>query len=69
MENPAHSFNPDSDNIRQKSNPPNRALRFLSWFCREDYIEEIEGDLVELFECQQEGSLVSRKSQTKKSVN
>lgn len=33
-----------------KSNPPKRALNFLRWFCREDYIEEIEGDLTELFE-------------------
>ncbi len=24
-------------------------LRFLRWFCREDYIEEIEGDLAEIF--------------------
>ena len=30
--------------------PPKYALRFLRWFCREDYIEEIEGDLIELFE-------------------
>lgn len=30
--------------------PPKRALRFLQWFCRDDYIEEIEGDLTELFE-------------------
>ena len=30
-------------------NPPRRALDFLRWFCREDYIDEIEGDLTELF--------------------
>lgn len=30
--------------------PPKLPLRFLRWFCREDYLEEIEGDLVELFE-------------------
>ncbi|PHN05277.1 ABC transporter permease [Flavilitoribacter nigricans] len=30
--------------------PPKNALRFLRWFCREDYLEEIEGDLIELFE-------------------
>src|SRR5690349_12127377 len=29
--------------------PPKRAIAFLRWFCREDYIEEIEGDLTELF--------------------
>lgn len=32
--------------------PPKRALKFLRWFCREDFIEEIEGDLIELFEVQ-----------------
>ncbi len=30
--------------------PPKRALAFLRWFCREDYLEEIEGDLTEVFE-------------------
>jgi len=30
-------------------NPPKRALKFLRWFCREDYIEELEGDLTEIF--------------------
>ena len=30
--------------------PPPKALKFLRWFCREDYLEEIEGDLTELFE-------------------
>jgi len=33
-----------------KPQPPKRALRFLHWFCREDYLEEFEGDLIELFE-------------------
>jgi putative ABC transport system permease protein len=33
-----------------KPHPPNRPLRFLRWFCREDYLEEIEGDLTEVFE-------------------
>ena len=36
--------------------PPHRALRFLRWFCREDHLEEIEGDLVEVFEKQYEKS-------------
>lgn len=45
-------MNPDSDNIWQKINPPKGSLKFLRWFCREDYLEEIEGDLVELFEKQ-----------------
>ncbi|MCB0376691.1 MAG: hypothetical protein KDD04_12300, partial [Sinomicrobium sp.] len=30
--------------------PPKRALRFLRWFCRPDYLEEIEGNLLELYE-------------------
>jgi putative ABC transport system permease protein len=29
--------------------PPKKAIAFLRWFCREDYIEEIEGDLTEVF--------------------
>ncbi|MDN5213452.1 ABC transporter permease [Fulvivirgaceae bacterium BMA12] len=33
-----------------KANPPKTALKFLRWFCREDYLEEIEGDLIELYE-------------------
>lgn len=35
-----------------KPQPPKNALRFLRWFCREDYLEEIEGDLIEVFEQQ-----------------
>lgn len=30
--------------------PPKWAIRFLRWYCREDYLEEIEGDLRELYE-------------------
>ena len=33
-----------------KRQPPKYPLRFLRWFCREDFIDEIEGDLIELFE-------------------
>jgi putative ABC transport system permease protein len=33
-----------------KQDPPKWPLRFLRWFCREEYLDEIEGDLVELFE-------------------
>ena len=36
--------------------PPKRTLRFLRWFCREDFLEEIEGDLIEIFEKQHEVS-------------
>jgi len=32
-----------------KLTPPKRLLQFLRWFCREDYLDEIEGDLTELF--------------------
>ena len=35
-------------------NPPKKALAFLRWFCREDYLEEIEGDLTEVFRKQYE---------------
>lgn len=34
--------------------PNKTALKFFRWFCRKDYLEEIEGDLVELFEKQYE---------------
>lgn len=30
--------------------PPKYALRFLRWFCREEHLEEIEGNLMEIFE-------------------
>ena len=33
-----------------KITPPKYALKFLRWFCREDYVDEVEGDLIELFE-------------------
>ena len=39
-----------------KIQPPKKALKFLRWFCREDYLEEIEGDLIEIFEIQVENS-------------
>ena len=32
--------------------PPKKIISFLRWFCREDYLEEIEGDLTEVFEKQ-----------------
>ena len=32
--------------------PPKYALRFLRWFCREDFLDEIEGDVIELYEKQ-----------------
>jgi len=30
--------------------PPERILRLLRWFCKDDFLEEIEGDLHELFQ-------------------
>lgn len=33
--------------------PPFWALRFLRWFCRREYLEDIEGDLVERFRIRQ----------------
>jgi putative ABC transport system permease protein len=33
---------------------PRKALVFLRWFCREDYLSEIEGDLTELFQLRAE---------------
>ena len=36
--------------------PPKRALQFLRWFCRADYLEEIEGNLIEIFEKQYQNS-------------
>lgn len=35
---------------------PNRALRFLRWFCRVDFLDEIEGDIIELYELRSEKS-------------
>jgi putative ABC transport system permease protein len=29
--------------------PPKSVLKFLRWFCREDYLDEVEGNLVEIF--------------------
>lgn len=38
------------------THPPKMALNFLHWFCQEEYLEEIEGNMVELFEQQYEES-------------
>ncbi|WP_421764161.1 ABC transporter permease [Ekhidna sp.] len=29
--------------------PPKWPLKFLRWFCKEDYLDEIEGDIIELY--------------------
>ena len=39
-----------------KPRPPKHVLNFLRWFCRADYLEEIEGNLLELYEQQFEES-------------
>ena len=39
-----------------KVQPPKRALQFLRWFCREDYLDEIEGDLTEVYNKQYHNS-------------
>jgi len=39
-----------------KPYPPYWPLRFLRWFCREDFIDEIEGDLTEIYHHQYEES-------------
>ncbi|MEQ8574242.1 MAG: permease prefix domain 2-containing transporter, partial [Fulvivirga sp.] len=33
-----------------KQHPPKLPLRFFRWFCNPDFIEDIEGDLLERFE-------------------
>jgi len=33
-----------------KPKPPARARRFLTWYCRMDVLEEVQGDLDEAFE-------------------
>jgi putative ABC transport system permease protein len=40
-----------------RTTPPKYALKFLRWFCREDFLDEVEGDLTELFEKQYQNSL------------
>ena len=37
-------------------NPPKRAVQFLRWFCHEDCLEEIEGDLTEVYNKQYDTS-------------
>ncbi|MEM7297106.1 MAG: ABC transporter permease [Bacteroidota bacterium] len=39
--------------------PPKWALGFLRWYCREEYLDEIEGDLFEMFHVRSRNSLHS----------
>jgi len=41
------------------NHPPKWALKFLRWFCREDYLPEIEGDLFELYNLRTKKSIRS----------
>ncbi|GAB5409797.1 MAG: ABC transporter permease [Balneolaceae bacterium] len=41
--------------------PPKVALNFLRWFCKKEFIEEIEGDLIEVFEKECESSVFKAK--------
>ncbi|MCB0664308.1 MAG: ABC transporter permease [Saprospiraceae bacterium] len=41
----------------KRPKPPKRPLRFLRWYCRPDLLEEIEGDLCELFQIRATESL------------
>ena len=45
------------------TSPPRKPLAFLRWFCREDYLEEIEGDLTEVF--RKEHTVEPRKAKLK----
>src|SRR3989337_2322922 len=40
-----------------RTTPPKYVLKFLRWFCREDFLDEVEGDLTELFEKQYQNSI------------
>ncbi|MGD1890604.1 MAG: ABC transporter permease [Cyclobacteriaceae bacterium] len=49
--------------MNRHPSPPKKALRFLRWFCRDDYLEEIEGNLLELYEQQYEESSAKARRQ------
>ena len=46
-----------------KPSPPHWPLCFLRWFCREDFIDEIEGDLIEIYFLDYEKSPAKAKRQ------
>lgn len=37
-------------NLKKTIGPPKLALKFLQWYCKPEYLEEIEGDVFELFD-------------------
>ncbi|MEM9674490.1 MAG: ABC transporter permease [Cyclobacteriaceae bacterium] len=49
--------------MNKQLKPPRQALRFLRWFCREDFLEEIEGNLLELYEQQYKESSAQARRQ------
>src|SRR5882762_5374890 len=42
--------------MNDPKSPPKLPLQFLRWFCREDFIDEIEGNVVEIFEKENESN-------------
>ena len=48
---------------RQKKSPPKWAVRFLEWYCKPELLEEIQGDIYELFDkrIQQLGPKMARR--------
>ncbi len=41
--------------LRKPYNPPRFADRFLSWFCKDELLEEVKGDLHEFYELESQG--------------
>ena len=50
--------------MEQKNTPPKWLLQFFRWFCHPDFVEDIEGDLIERFErtAQSNGLKVAKKA-------
>ena len=48
--NPRISGSSISHMKRQKEYPPNWAIQFLEWYCKPELLEEIQGDIFELFD-------------------
>lgn len=45
---------------KQRPSPPSWSTKFLAWFLKEDYYEDVQGDLEEEFQLKAEGSNVIR---------
>ncbi|MEO9869203.1 FtsX-like permease family protein [Ekhidna sp.] len=48
---------------KQRSSPPSWATRFLAWFLKEDYYEDVQGDLEEEFQLKAQGLNIARAKQ------